>query len=197
MTYSKTSEIFLQLSRDKNLPPRISYQYILDTLGLRAFGILVIFFSLPSLIPLAVIPGFSFIFSLPIALFALEVFLGRKSLWLPKSLAEKTVSQTKISHMIEKAIPYLIKLERLAKPRGTFMTSLPFDRINALVILCLALFLMLPIPFSNFIFGSLLILFSLGIMEKDGLLLTLAYLLTFLYGFFIFSILSQAFAILI
>lgn len=192
--YPKTSEILFELAKVEKLPKSISYGEILKTLGLRAFGILVIFFSIPSLLPFSAIPGISFLFSLPIAFFALEMILGHKSFWLPENLSKRTISRSKVSHMIKKVYPYLLKIEKFTQPRLSFMAAAPFDRMNALIIFSLCLLLMLPIPFSNFIIGSMIILISLGIMEKDGLLLFISYTLASCYFIFLFSIFSHAFA---
>ena len=66
------------------------------------------------------------------------------------------------------------------------MTSRFMEIINGLVIFCLALLLMLPIPFSNFIFAALLIIFSLGLIENDGLFLVMGYIGTIFYISFIY-----------
>jgi hypothetical protein len=58
--------------------------------------------------------------------------------------------------------------------------------INGSIIFCLAILLMLPIPFSNFIFAGLLIIFSLGLIEKDGLFLAIGYIGATLYISFIY-----------
>ncbi len=193
----RTSDVLVELSKTKGHPPTISYEEVLKTLGIRAFGILVIFFSLPNLLPFGVIPGISFLFSIPIAFFAVEMLLGQKTFWIPKKLAKKTMSRAKISHMIKKLIPYIQKIEKIAQPRLSLITTSPFDRINALFILSLALLLMLPIPFSNFIIGSIITLLSLGIMEKDGLLLSISYILVALYYAFLISVFTHAFSSLV
>jgi hypothetical protein len=58
--------------------------------------------------------------------------------------------------------------------------------INGSIIFCLAILLMLPIPLSNFIFAGLLIIFSLGLIEKDGLFLAVGYIGAILYVSFIY-----------
>ncbi|HBD7260561.1 TPA: exopolysaccharide biosynthesis protein, partial [Legionella pneumophila] len=42
------------------------------------------------------------------------------------------------------------------------------------------------IPFSNFIFATLLIIFSLGLIEKDGLFLIIGYLGVVIYANFVY-----------
>lgn len=177
----RSSEILMEIAQDKKLDGDLTYRYILEALGERAFGIGILFFSLPIFLPFSTLPGLALVFSLPIVFFALEMILARKSFWLTKSMGNKTISHSKFSKIIHAVVPYLIKFERLSKPRWTFMTSRPMEVINGIVILFLTLLLVLPIPFSNSIFGAFLVSFGLGMAEKDGVLIFLGYLLFTLY----------------
>jgi hypothetical protein len=188
----RSSEILMEIVKNKNLKKELTYQYILQALGERAFGVAILFFALPSLLPFSAIPGVAVVFSLPIVIFALGMVLGRKSFWLPESLGKKRISHSKISRIISAVLPYIVRLERFSKPRGVFMTYRISEIINGLTILCLAFLLMLPIPFSNFIFGGLLAIFSIGTIEKDGLLIFIGYLCFIAYIFFIYVVALKA-----
>ena len=181
----------MEIAQDKNLEGNLTYQYILQALGKRAFGIVFLFFSLPSVLPFSAIPGVSLVFSLPIVIFALEMIFARKSLWLPKVIANKTISHSKVSRMITAVVPYVIRLERLLKPRWALMTCRIMEIVNGITILCLAFLLMLPIPLSNSIFGALLVIFSLGIAEKDGLLIFIGYICFILYISFVYLLIIK------
>lgn len=178
----RSSDILLEILNRKDLKNELTFQDILHALGERAFGIVLLFFALPSALPLSTIPGVSVIFSLPILIFACQMIFARKALWLPKMIGERTVKKETISKVIKATVPYLKKIEFLLKPRWSFMTSRFMDIINGVAILCLSLFLMLPIPFSNFIFAALLIVFSLGLVEKDGFLLVIGYIGVAIYA---------------
>jgi hypothetical protein len=184
------STTLLELAHDKTLRGVITYNDLLQALGKQAFGIALLFFALPSILPFSSIPGISFIFSVPIALFALQIMLGRKTLWLPHVLAKRTIHKDTIVKMIHAIHPFLIKIEYLLKPRWPAMTSRLMEIINGLVIFCLAVLLMLPIPLSNFIFAALLIVFSLGLIEKDGIFLVIGYVGTFIYFGFIYALIA-------
>ncbi|MBY0272470.1 MAG: exopolysaccharide biosynthesis protein [Alphaproteobacteria bacterium] len=188
----RSSEILMKFIENKNLNGDLTYQHILHTLGNRAFGIVILFFALPSILPFSVIPGVAVVFSFPIVILAFEMILGRKSIWLPKRIAQKTISHTRITEIISAVIPYVLQLERLAKPRLTFMTYHLMKIINGITILFLACLLMLPIPFSNFIFGALLAIFSMGMIEKDGFLISIGYLCFIVYLSFIYVLALHA-----
>jgi hypothetical protein len=188
----RSSEIFKELADSQNMEKSLTIKHIIQALGERAFGILILFFSLPCLLPVAAIPGIAVLVSLPIAIFALEMIFGRKSVWLPNKIAHTEISQEKISQIIRAVLPYIIKFEHIAKPRWSIMTNRAADILNGIVILSLAFLLMLPIPFSNFIFGIILVIFSIGIIEEDGILIIIGYILYIIYLFFISVLVIKA-----
>lgn len=182
----RSSGTLLEIANHEELKGELTYQRILQVLGERAFGIVLLFFALPSALPFSAIPGISVVFSLPIILFACQMIFARKTLWLPKIIAKRTIHHKTISRVIHTTVPLLIKIEYFLKPRWSFMTCRFMEIINGSIIFCLAILLMLPIPLSNFIFAALLIIFSLGLIEKDGLFLVVGYLFSILYISFIY-----------
>ena|SRR3990167_7543402 len=177
----RSSDILLEIAHHKDLKGEVTYQRILQMLGARAFGVVLLFFALPSALPFSAIPGIAVVFSVPILLFSSQMIFARKTLWLPKIIAERTIHQKTICKVIHATVPYLVKVEYFLKPRWSFMNSRFMEIINGTVILCLAILLMLPIPLSNSIFAGLLIIFSLGLIEKDGVFILLGYAGTILY----------------
>lgn len=187
-TIPHSSDILLEIANNDALKGELTYQHILKLLGERAFGIVLLFFALPSALPFSTVPGISVIFSVPIALFACQMVFARNTLWLPKIIAKRTIHHKTISKVIHTTVPYLTKVEYFLKPRWAFMTCRFMEIINGSTIFCLAILLMLPIPLSNFIFAALLIIFSLGLIEKDGILLVVGYIGAIFYGKFIYEI---------
>lgn len=190
----RTSEILLEIAEDKSLSGNLTFQSILQMFGDRTFGVAFLFFALPGALPLSIIPGVSVLFGVPIMIFAIQMVLAGKTLWLPNKVANQVVSHDKVAKIIYAAKPYLIKVEKLLKPRLAVMTSRPMEILNGLIIFCLALLLMVPIPFSNFIFASLIIIFSLGIIEKDGVFIIIGYVAFLTYivlGYFFIVVAIQ------
>lgn len=192
-----SSEVLIDIVKNKELKNKdLTFHQLLQLLGKRTFGIALLFFALPSILPLAIIPGISFIFSLPIMIFSSQMILGRNTLWLPKVMADYTIEYEKLIKIIRVAIPYLIKVEGFLKPRLLIMTSRVMESINGTVIFCLALLLILPIPFSNFTFGILIVIFSLGLIEKDGIFILAGYLGTICYITFVYTFILSAIKII-
>lgn len=188
----RSSEILLEMARDKNLDGDLTIYRILQLLGDRTFGLAVIFFALPSALPISAIPGISFLFGTPILALSLQMILMRETLWLPKRVARHTIHHRTIVKIVHASTRYLQKIEIFLKPRLIFMTSKYMETVNGIVLLALTLLLMLPIPLSNFILASLIIIFSLGLMEKDGLFIIISYLGGITYVAFIYAVIISA-----
>ncbi len=159
----------------------LTYGDLVQILGGQGLGIIAILFSLPSALPISAIPGISFVFGLPIVFIAIHLILGKHKLWLPAKLAKRTITREKLQQTIKKTLPILKRVEFFLKPRLDFFSTPIMYRCHGIVLLMLSLLLLLPIPFSNFIFASLIIFFGFGIAEKDGVFLALAYVGSLLY----------------
>ena len=90
--------------------------------------------------------------------------------------------------------PWLARLERLVRPR---MTALIEHRaasmFTGLLLVLLGVLLALPIPFTNYVFGLLLLTFALGLLERDGALLIGAWVAGVI-AIAVFGVLSGALA---
>lgn len=166
----------------------LTYGDLVNQFGDQGLGIVAILFALPSALPISAIPGFSFIFGLPIVFVALHLIAGKHFLWLPKKLSSNTIDRTKLVNIVKKCLPYLLYVERFLKPRLPVFSSPVMERIHGVVLLVLSLLLLLPIPLSNFIFASIIICFGFGIAEKDGLILAIAYMASLIYLVFLILI---------
>lgn len=177
----RSSRVLADIAAQSQQKRHITYEAIIHHLGKKAFGIGMILFALPSALPLSAIPGVSFVFSLPIAFFALQIAFMAKEMWLPKRLASYTVETEKLTTFINKSLPYIKRLEYWIKPRLGYMLGRLITPIHGMVIFVLVVLLMLPIPLSNFIFSGIIILFGLGFSEGDGVLVIAAYVAIALY----------------
>ncbi|WP_238584000.1 MULTISPECIES: exopolysaccharide biosynthesis protein [Legionella] len=185
--------LFKQLAKKQEQGGTITYGELVSSIGPQAYGLIIILFALPSALPISVVPGFSFIFGLPIVFIAIHIIIGKPSLWLPNRLANRKIETKKLAAVINKTLPYLLSIEHLLKPRWLFFSSPAMERLHGVVLFALSFLLLLPIPFSNFIFAFLIILFGLGISEEDGLVLVLAYIGSFAYALFLTRLTREVF----
>lgn len=164
----KLSAVLLAFAADLDRE-RIQWGELDRLLGDRSFGFLLLLFALPNSIPFVGIPGVSTVTGVVLIVIALQMMGGLRRLYLPVAIQRRSFSGRAFKKLIQKAAPWLAKLERLLTPRWLWMTSLHAERWLGGVCLLLALLLILPIPFGNFFPAFAIVLLALGLIEKDGL----------------------------
>ncbi|MGQ4661405.1 exopolysaccharide biosynthesis protein [Lysobacter sp. F6437] len=144
-------------------------------LGKRSFGMLLFVSTLPAFIP---IPGVGGAVSGPLViLIGAQLLVGRRTPWLPRFIARHGPHRHSISRFRDMLSPWLARLERVVKPRASGMLDRRLaSAVTGLLLILLGLLLSLPIPFTNFLFGGLLLLFSLALLERDGILMGVAWI---------------------
>jgi hypothetical protein len=142
----------------------------------RGSAVLLILLALPFCF--VAIPGLSVPFGIAIGCIGVCIAIGREP-WLPRFVMGRRLSGARLRQLLAAGIRVAHKLERLARPRLTFLHAGPaMPRLIGLgiVIASLGLMLPLPIPFSNSIPAWAVVLLALGRMEQDGLLVLLGHL---------------------
>jgi len=132
------------------------------------------------LIPVS-IPGVSTIFGGAILLIGISLLFNR-NLWLPESFLRKELPAQKLRIGLQSGFKWFQRLEKISKPHRLKCLSenRPAKFINGLSIILGALLLMMPfglIPFSNTLPAMALLLFSIGILQKDGYTILLGHLM--------------------
>lgn len=151
----------------------ITIEEVVERFGRRAFGGLLFAFSVPNLLPLP--PGSSTVLGLPLVLIAPQVMLGSENLWLPRKVRKRGLDRAALGKAFDRLLPWLEKLERLLAPRLDWLFGAVGDRVIGLVCTLLALVLILPIPLGNLLPAAAIGLLSLGLMQRDGIVLLLGY----------------------
>jgi hypothetical protein len=153
----------------------ISIGEIIEAFGERAFGFVLILFSLPNCVPN--VPGIAGIVGTPVLIFGIQMMLGHKRPWLPGFILRKTVSVAKFKRLIDIAEPKLQWLESFCKPRLCPLFGPIGDRVVGLFAVLVALSVLIPFPGTNFPPSIALVIASIAIMEEDGYLLIVGYLI--------------------
>ncbi len=143
-------------------------------LGERSFGMLLFVATLPAFIP---IPGVGGAISGPLVmLIGLQLLIGRHRPWLPRFIASRGPHRHALNRFRERLSPWLRRLERVVRPRATtLLDHFTASSFTGLLLMLLGLLLSLPIPFTNYVFGGLLLLFALALLERDGYLMVVAW----------------------
>jgi hypothetical protein len=147
---------------------RVMLRELIEAFGDRAFGIVILTFSLPNAVGLGVIPGLSAVFGLPQIFVAAQMASGLHKLWLPSWALERSIARADFATMIEKSMPYLLRAERVLRPRLPALTAYAAERVLGLVLVGLAVIVSLPIPFGNQPPGIAMAIIALALMERDG-----------------------------
>lgn len=165
-------------------PPALAHAYvtigqIIDRAGESGFGFL---FGLMALITLP-LPGVSLPFGVAIGIGAVQMIAGLHRPWLPKWLRKRRLPVSKIAWLSSRLSRWTAGLERIIRPRLGFATRGPFWIACGVgvVLQALLLGLPLPIPGSNWPFILVLVLYAIGLLELDGLLLMICHALTATY----------------
>ena len=140
---------------------------IVAALGPRSFGIVLVLFGLPNLLP---VPGLPMVCGVIIGVIALQMLLGKESLVLPRWVGDRRLKREDLSKVVAKAEPGLRTLEKVMRPRWLTLTEPVAQRAIGGMLLILGIALLAPIPFFGGIPpGIAVILFGLALVERDGL----------------------------
>ena len=178
-------------SEDQNGP---SIGELTDAVGEKGFGLLLVLLSLPSALPVPA-PGYSTPFGIVIALIALQMLMGRQTVWLPARLQRIRIKPSLARKMSGAATKFLRAVEHLIRPRQQWIRAQLGQSGLAIVILIMACLMMLPIPLTNTLPAMVIFLIGVGLSEEDGLLAIAAFAVgcvaVVLYGYIIYLVLSQ------
>ncbi len=145
---------------------RLSLRELVEAFGERAFGAVLLIVSLINLLPLP--PGGTTVTGAPLLLIAAQLAVGRDHLWLPRRLMDATLARPNFARGVRRIGPALRTAERLTRPRLPMLVADLSERLIGLACLVLAFVLILPIPFGNFVPALTCALFSLALMQRDG-----------------------------
>ena len=148
---------------------------LLKDFGPAAFGMLLFLGVLPAFIP---VPGVGGAVGGPLViLVGVQLLLGMRKLWLPVFLARRGPHRSAMMRFRQRMAPWLRRLEKLVRPRMTaFLDNRIALSFTGLLLVLLGVLLALPIPFTNYVFGFLLLLFAFALLERDGALLLVAWI---------------------
>jgi hypothetical protein len=154
----------------------VTVEALVTTLGRRSFPTLVLAPSLIAVSPVSGIPGMSSTIGLLVATITAQMLWGRQSAWLPGFLTRRQIKTARLRRALDWLRRPVRALERVAKPRLVLIVSRPFVVLPLSVMLATALAMPLLelVPLSATIAGSLLSVFAVGLLVRDGALVLLA-----------------------
>ena len=152
----------------------ISLDALLQPLRNRAFGVLLLLLAIPNFLPVPI--GIGGIMGVLVAGLGLEMLCGLEQPLVPRWLRRKTIRHATLERFLKRSTRLLGWLERLCRPRLERLTQRPWSLLSGLVLVLLGTLLALPIPFTNYLFGGVLLAFAFALLERDGALLLLLWI---------------------
>lgn len=147
---------------------RVCVRDIIDSLGQRSFGFILLIFALPNSLPMIGIPGVSTVTGLPMLFVAVQMALGHQRVYLPRWIADRTMATADFQALVRKVSPWLKRIEKLMKPRIWVLTQGNAERWLGAFCVLLAFLLVLPIPLGNLLPALGILFIALGLIENDG-----------------------------
>jgi hypothetical protein len=152
----------------------LSLQSLLSGLDRRAFGMLLFIATLPAFIP---VPVGGAVSGPLVMLIGIQLLAGLHRPWLPKFVSRRGPHRRVLARFERLLSPWLARIESLLRPRlPQLLDRRAATMLTGLVLLLLGLLLSLPIPLTNYLFGALLLLFALALLERDGVLVLVGWI---------------------
>lgn len=163
-----TSEVLIRAVRGDS--EKVSVRQILDALDARSFGLAVLLFSLPSVVPMP--PGVPTVVGIILLIVSVQMVIGRHELWLPGILSKREFDRKSLVSAFEGIAPKLAILEKVMKPRLLFMTGRAGSILIGVIVLIMAFVLVLPLPpGGNFPPALACAVLGMGLAQRDGVMI--------------------------
>ncbi len=146
--------------------------HIVRQLRRRSFGGLLLTLAI-----LGLLPAISVLAGLVIVVPGLQMMAGLRAPLLPRMIRQREIDTDHVRALGSRVVPWIERLERFVRPRWLVLTSPPIYALVGLSAIGLGIVMMLPLPFSNLPPAVALICLSLGLMERDGLMVAVGLLI--------------------
>jgi hypothetical protein len=170
----RISDIMRQLMDAASHEEHITVGVILNAFGVRGFAFMLLMLSLLNIV-IFMVPLISILFGLPMVILAAQMVVGLRAPVFPRFIRRQTIQREALLKGLERAIYSVEKIERYIRPRFMFLTHPRLDRVHGLLALVLAVMVTLPIPFFNMPPSLGLALLAIGMLQRDGIFIMLAY----------------------
>lgn len=146
---------------------RLTVGAMVDSLGRSGHGLVLLMLALPSFIPVPGLPT-GLVFGVALMFVAVQMIRGQQTVALPGWIRRQSLPRSALLAIVTRLDSWMLKLERLLRPRLHALTEGAAMSIVGLLVLVMGVTLLLPVPFGNQGPAFAVIVFAFGIMEKDG-----------------------------
>lgn len=151
----------------------VSLGGLVGRIGHRGFGPLLFAPAIVVVPPLGAIPGVPSLFALVIALIAVQVLMGRRSIWMPGVVEARNVAADRVAQAVAKARPAAARMDRWFGHRLTWLVRRPAKIAAAAAVLGLCAIVppLEIIPFAATVPMLAIALIGLAFTARDGVLM--------------------------
>lgn len=179
-SFSETlNSLIASLREDQVKKETVSVRELLEMVGEQGLLIFCMILTVPFLVPFT-IPGVSTVFGALIMLISIGIILNRVP-WLPGFLMKRSIKTEGLIRVFEGSAKIFGRVERIVRPRwSAFSANKAVNRFNGIMLFIAGFLLILPLtwlPGSNLFPGYAILFLAAGILQRDGLLIVLGYVL--------------------
>lgn len=163
--------------KNKASGAEITVGQLVEAIESRGFGALLLLPALLTFLPTGGIPGVPGICAIIIILIAGQLLLGRPHVYIPQKLSKLSISHKKLDSALNKSKPVLKFVDHIVTQRFSFMFQPWTERIIAgiSILLALTFFPLAFIPFAVLPSAGAVVMMSLGLLARDGLLVMIGF----------------------
>ena len=140
----------------------------------RSLSSLLALFAVLNCMPVP--PGSSVILGIPVVIIAIQLIFLKRRIWMPEFLANREVKRETLQGLVERALPWTLRVERFLRPRYWPFYRRRGDQFTGLVCLLLAIVVIIPIPLGNGPPAFAIFIIGLANSQKDGIWLAIGIL---------------------
>ncbi|MBT9167142.1 MAG: hypothetical protein DDT19_00466 [Syntrophomonadaceae bacterium] len=133
---------------------------LLEKIDRQGIGFLLALLSLPLLVPLP--PGVGSPMGILLLVWSFQRLLGIRVPWCPAFLRRRHLSPQLMRSLATKGVPLIQKLERFGGGRNVQVGE-PAVRIACLVVMLMSSLIILPTPFLNPLFATVILLIGISL----------------------------------
>ena len=114
-----------------------------------------------------------------VVLIGLQLLVGLRRPWVPGFIGRRGPQRGTMARFCRRITPWMNRLEHLVRPRLQVLTgNRRATALTGVLLIALGVLLALPLPMTNYLFAGTLLLYSLALMERDGALLLVLWLVS-------------------
>jgi hypothetical protein len=154
---------------------RLELGALASALKERAFGLMVLALALPCCLPFVyLIPQ---IVALPILVLTGQMASGRHVPWLPEKLKTRDFDIATMRTVVARGKTWFGWTEHISRPRLLALSGPRATRIVGALMMIPAASILVPLPSTNTVPGIGVTITSIGLIERDGLMILLGLLI--------------------